>query len=158
MSSWVQATYHWKGWSEIIFSVQNVPQFPVTSTILMHCFDISEPVPSRGCQELWGCPVSWQQSLPPRVRKTSCWFRSRRPALGQVLHHLRAATSAPSGGSWERRWPELYCIKQHLKLGRTMGGKCSPISSQIAWWCTIPSLLTREAGLLPRKASRQPHG
>ena len=44
------------------------------------------------------------------------------------------------------------------KIRKDYGGKCSPISSQMAWCCTISSLLTHEAGLLPGKDSRQPRG
>ena len=71
-----------------------------------------------------------------------CWF------MGEGLLWVNAPSSQGGGGAG------ALLHKTAPKIRKDYGGKCSPISSQMAWCCTISSLLTHKAGLLSGKDSR----
>lgn len=157
-SSWVQATYHWKGLIRNGFLCAKCPTVPkATPQFLMPVLDISQSQSPRGCQLSGAVRVLMTAVTSPESRKTPVLVQGEWPALGQVLHHLRAATSA-LWAPGRRRWPELYCIKQHLKLGRDAGESALPSAPRWPGDARFLLCLPGEAGLLPRKASRQPHG
>lgn len=101
-------------------SSQLLPQF------LMPVLTFQSQSPLVGARSSGAVRVLMTAVTSPESRKTLMLVQGWRACSGPSASSSQGSHLCSLWAPGGRRWPELYCIKQHLKLGRTMGESALP--------------------------------